>query len=239
MSKLNQATIEKLKYYVYLLKDPRSGEIFYVGKGKGNRINNHSLEALIFGEDKSEKIKRIRQITDTGRELQLVVLRHGLTEKEAFEIEASAIDLLGKNLTNIMSGHHSDERGIMSLKDVELKYQAEPAVFKHNVLLVKVNKKFTYDITANELYNITRSAWHVSKESVAKVEVVCAVYRGIIREVYTPQSWHKHPTRKGRREFIGHIAENSIRKLYLDKSVRNLISKGEQNPINYVWKDKQ
>ena len=30
--------IEKLKTYVYRLIDPRNGETFYVGKGKGNRF---------------------------------------------------------------------------------------------------------------------------------------------------------------------------------------------------------
>ena len=30
--------IKELGYYVYRLIDPRNGETFYVGKGKGNRI---------------------------------------------------------------------------------------------------------------------------------------------------------------------------------------------------------
>ena len=33
---------EKLKFYVYHLIDPRNGETFYVGKGKGNRVFAHS-----------------------------------------------------------------------------------------------------------------------------------------------------------------------------------------------------
>lgn len=237
MKKLNQSTIEKLEYYVYLLKDPTNGEIFYVGKGKGNRINSHSLEALVVGEDKSNKIKRIREITAGGRDIELVVLRHGLAEKEAFEIEAAAIDLVGGTLTNIMGGHHSDERGLMSLKDIELKYQAEPAVFKHNVLLIKVNKYYTYDMTADELYYRTRSAWRISQENASKVEVACAVYRGIIREVYIPESWNRHPDRSGRWEFVGRVAAKPVRNLYIDKSVKHLMKKGEQTPFRYVWKN--
>ena len=30
--------IEKLAYYIYCLIDPRDGNIFYVGKGVGNRV---------------------------------------------------------------------------------------------------------------------------------------------------------------------------------------------------------
>lgn len=237
MNKLNQSTIEELKYYVYLLKDPSNEEVFYVGKGMGNRINSHSLEALIDGEGKSEKIKRIQEITNTRQEPKLIVLRHGLCEKEAFEVEAAAIDLIGDNLTNIMGGHYSDERGIMTLKDIELKYQADPAVFKHNVLLIKVNQYFTYDMTAQELYDRTRSAWRISRKNASKVAVACAVYRGIIREVYIPETWKKHPELAGRWEFFGRVAEDSIRKIYIDKSVKHLMKKGARAPFQYVWLD--
>ena len=36
--------IKQMKFYVYLLLDPTSGEIFYVGKGKGNRVFQHFKE---------------------------------------------------------------------------------------------------------------------------------------------------------------------------------------------------
>jgi len=32
---------ERLGWYVYRLIDPRNGETFYVGKGRGNRIFQH------------------------------------------------------------------------------------------------------------------------------------------------------------------------------------------------------
>ena len=41
MKKFSPDIIKKLKWYVYLLSDPNSEEIFYVGKGKGNRVFDH------------------------------------------------------------------------------------------------------------------------------------------------------------------------------------------------------
>ena len=38
--------ISKLGYYVYLLIDPRTGNTFYVGKGRGNRTFAHVNDSL-------------------------------------------------------------------------------------------------------------------------------------------------------------------------------------------------
>lgn len=37
----SEETIKNLKSYVYKLIDPRDGKVFYVGKGKGNRVFSH------------------------------------------------------------------------------------------------------------------------------------------------------------------------------------------------------
>ncbi|MCK5294545.1 MAG: hypothetical protein KAJ49_07835 [Arcobacteraceae bacterium] len=43
MSKLNFSSnvIDELKYYVYIYSHPITKKIFYVGKGKGNRVFLH------------------------------------------------------------------------------------------------------------------------------------------------------------------------------------------------------
>lgn len=108
----SQSTMEQLKYYVYLLKDPSNNEIFYVGKGINNRLFNH-LNCALEGEENSDKLNRIRDVISLGNNVIHYVLRHGLSEKEAFEIEASVIDVIGiQNLTNAQSGHYSDDYGL-------------------------------------------------------------------------------------------------------------------------------
>jgi hypothetical protein len=53
----------KLNWYVYRLIDPRNGETFYVGKGRGNRVFSHIRdETGLKGDDLDNKIKRISVI---------------------------------------------------------------------------------------------------------------------------------------------------------------------------------
>jgi len=39
---------KEIGYYVYRLIDPRNGNVFYVGKGKGNQVFNHIKRTLSF-----------------------------------------------------------------------------------------------------------------------------------------------------------------------------------------------
>ena len=84
---LSQSTIEKLGYYVYILIDPRNNKIFYVGKGKGNRINKHLLGTLNDKTHETEKIKKIREIQNSGLEVKHIVLRHELTKKKHLKLK--------------------------------------------------------------------------------------------------------------------------------------------------------
>jgi hypothetical protein len=40
---------ERIGWYVYALRDPRDGRLFYVGKGVGNRVFQHAQAELAAG----------------------------------------------------------------------------------------------------------------------------------------------------------------------------------------------
>ena len=233
---LSEATIEKLQYYVYLLIDPRDEEVFYVGKGKGGRITAHLFGAREREELATDKVKRIRDIEDAGLEVKHVVLRHGLLDKEALEVESAVIDLLGKdNLTNLMKGHHSEDRGWMTLEDIKLRYEAEKAVFEEQAILININALYRRNMTAEEIYEATRQSWKINTGRAEGIRIACTVYRGIIREVFFVHKWYRPPGANGRAVFDGERATDDIREKYRRKSVKEYWPKGFSGPIRYAW----
>jgi uncharacterized protein len=232
--KLSQSTIEKLGYYVYLLVDPKNEKIFYVGKGKGNRINQH-----LFGEyhenSSREKDLIIKKIQKSGKQVKQIILRHGLTESESLEVESSIIDLLGKeNLTNIVKGHNSEDHGKMNLKDLKIKYEAENLVIGEPIMLINVNSLYERGMSKEKLYEITRKSWRINLDNANKIRIVCATYRGIIRGVFLVDKWIESSEVNGRYMFIGKHAKGKLKEKYIHKSVMKYIKKGNQNPIKYL-----
>jgi hypothetical protein len=88
---------ERLGFYVYVLTDPRTDSVFYVGKGTGERCFAHLAEARkTVADTKGDypKLATIRAIEGDGLDVKIDVLRHGLDEATAFVVESAAIDLL-------------------------------------------------------------------------------------------------------------------------------------------------
>ena len=97
-------TDPKCDYYVYVYIDPRNFEEFYYGKGIGSRKSSHLND-----NSDTEKAKRIKAIKAAGLDPIIKVIAKSLTDKEAFLIEKTLIWKLGKNLTNISSGHFDEK----------------------------------------------------------------------------------------------------------------------------------
>ena len=87
---------EQLGWYVYRLIDPRNGETFYIGKGRGDRVFQHVGEALIKQADEDAtdlKLQRIKEIRASGLTTIHVIHRHKIKPPEvAYQIDAALID---------------------------------------------------------------------------------------------------------------------------------------------------
>jgi hypothetical protein len=241
---LKPGMAEKLGYYVYLYVDPRDGKVFYIGKGKGERCLDH-----LFEDDDHPKVQRIREIFAAGLEPRIEILAHGLrTEQEAYNIEASAIGLLGlENLTNRVVGKDSLRFGRKGLSELEGYYAAKPVQITDPVILIRVNQMYRHGMSAAELYDITRGVWRLVFERASAMKYVFAVYEGVVREVYEVAKWQPaqisgYTTRtdlipedgKGRIEFVGKLAPEAIRQKYLLGDVTAYTKVSLQAPCLYI-----
>jgi hypothetical protein len=216
-----EEVIKQLKTYVYRLIDPRNGETFYVGKGKGNRVFAHiRASAELEDGEVDNKIKRIHEIHLAGFEVAHVIHRHGMSDETAFEVEAALIDAY-PGLTNIASGVGASAFGVMHAREIIQRYSAEPAVFQHKAILININRS----AAETSLYDAVRYAWKISNSRAKQAELILPVVRGLIVGAFIADAWvdataENFPGREywpGRRGFIGHEAPEELLSLYLGK----------------------
>ena len=184
--------------YVYGLMDPRTGKLFYIGKGSNNRVFDHEYESLKNPDSEKLKLATIREIKEAGLEVRKIILNCNLTEDEAYAAEAALINAFNyvehTGLTNDVAGHHS--KSAYSVEDFEMIFGAQElteADMPHHLFVIKVNRLFHFGMTAQEIYDVVRGCWKANTpyrmERLKKVEYVLGVYHGLIVGVYKPTMW--------------------------------------------------
>lgn len=230
---LNSLSYDNKKYYVYRLVDPRTLQTFYVGKGCGDRVLQHVKDAkTLINKDEdstSLKIQQITEILSAGKQAIPIIHRRGMTERQAFEVEAALIDCY-PGLTNIQSGHNP-ERGVISLEDLcSLFNIAEYLEPNEKYIIIKTT---TNAIASNGgLYEATRRAWRGSLEKAKKYKYVLSVVNGIVREVYEAKVWYQY--NPDRIAFEGEVSHDSIISSLKGKLIpKKYRKKGNANPFLY------
>jgi hypothetical protein len=96
-------------YYVYFLISPKDNKVFYVGKGKGNRMKRHVQLA------KNDKIsnnntflfRKIKKILEEYDDVNYDIIFETNNETEAYDKEQEIINEIGiSNLCNLSLGYH-------------------------------------------------------------------------------------------------------------------------------------
>jgi len=103
-----------LRHYIYIYAYP-DGRVFYVGKGKGNRILDHEAEAR--RGVKSPKCDIIRSIWSKKEEVLKIKLAFFDNENDALRYEASLIASLD-GLSNILQGRRRISEIFLSQEDL-------------------------------------------------------------------------------------------------------------------------
>lgn len=235
---------EKLKWYVYRLIDPRNGETFYVGKGKGDRVFAHAYGATALGDEDAVDLKyqRIKEITAAGLKVGHVVHRHGIeTEDVAYQIEAALIDAY-PGVTNKVAGHGTADYGCRHVDEIVAEYSFEPLQPRESLLLISIAR--TYEEEDRPIYDAVRAAWKIDPHKASRFRLVLAHRRGVVLGAFRPTQWL--PALKlhfpwldedipGRVGFEGVPAEPEFASLYIRKRVpEQYRTKGAANPVRYV-----
>lgn len=164
ITRFERTTKEELKHYVYLLIDPRTELVFYVGKASGNdRAFDHMTARATEGNE-SRKAKLIAEIqAECKRPPEIHILRHGLKNSEiAEEVEAAVIDAIGlENLTNECRGKWT-VRGRAKASELNRRY-GSPSIRESSLqepfMKIWINKTYSPTLNEHELYDATRQFW--------------------------------------------------------------------------------
>jgi hypothetical protein len=250
----DEKTRQELKYYVYMLLDPQEDIPFYVGKGIDNRVFNHMDCALTDIDTSTAKYDKIREIIQLGQTVKHVIVRHGLSESEAFQIEATLIDTLtycGLGLSNQQSGHNSIEKGLMTSEEIMRLYNAQPLdEIGVDCVLININKTYKRGNGSSPIYQATKETWFKIGNMLDR-KYVLSEYKGLIVEVFeVVGKWYEKQRPKNKTVgkddkgkkiqikidsvgygFDGRVAPEEIRTLYINKSIAHKKIRGQANPV--------
>lgn len=137
------------EFYVYTLADPRNNQIFYVGKGKGNRSVSHLKETLKSNRNSTKYIK-IQNILDLELEVIVEKVFQDLEESEAFLLEKILIEKLGRIsvktgvLANIVpGGEWNKESSIFIEKEFDLDNELNNLENNKRLIILEIHKNQT------------------------------------------------------------------------------------------------
>lgn len=180
------------KYFVYCFLDTRKpgeyhfGDIsfnyepIYVGKGKGNRHQNHYK---LYKTRNTRFYSKIESIIKDGFQADFLILKDNLSENESFKYEKYFIDLIGKienggPLTNLTDGGQGHS-GLKKSDETILKLSN--SIKKH----YKTNLNQRMDIFLKKSKNVHKNRYDYSlvdyKNAHTKVNIKCKIH-GIFKQ---------------------------------------------------------
>lgn len=155
---------------------------------------NH-VEEAVSGDRASLKLDTIREIRSLGLDVKHYIVRHGISQDVAFEIESTLIDFLTyqefnleKVLSNVVAGHHAWNRGIKSIDEISTLYDCKEIELakEDKIICININKTYVNNQRA-DIYDATRHYWRININRARRATHVLAICRGIVRAVFKPE----------------------------------------------------
>jgi hypothetical protein len=166
---------ERLGKYIYALRDPRDGKIFYIGQGICNRLFDHFNEAdqlnaaNINIQTTSSKILRILDIWKNEEDVEWLILAHDLSVENGNEmanyLESAIYDCLSESQNGQTLNEIIPPKSSSLLPEDIVALGADfinPAFAIENVYIFSIYNALNTGATP---YNATRSAWSISQNN--------------------------------------------------------------------------
>lgn len=242
---------ESIGYYVYRLIDPRNGQTFYVGKGKGNRVFDHAKQELLIASHEEEtedeislKLQTIGSIRKAGLEVLHVIHRHGMDESTCFEVEAALIESY-PTLTNISGGHNNEEHGCAHADQLIAKYRLEETPLDMQFIAINITRSIE---ERTSIYEASNWCWKIAEWRRQKKTPVIAHTAGIVKGVFEVERWcraddssfkskmiHAHDPEKIKQRwgFHGINANEQLAERYINKRLPKA-KKGHASPLRFM-----
>jgi hypothetical protein len=241
----------KLRSYVYLLVDPRTGRPFHVGHGRDDRCFDQVRAARAgrryAGDDSGggrhdPVLDRIRQVESSGRPVRVEILRYGLEADQAMMVEAAAHDVLGLPGTPAGGSHRKAAGEVRLLLTKRAKFKRP-----HQMVLLRVGPAGT-----DASYERARHGWRIGRRWV-EVQAprsphwAALVVGELVESVYRLDRWE--PSRPGgdgpdsgeagrrtseRYSFVG-TPDAELERRYAGKSAAPYLGRAAQGSVSYVW----
>jgi len=186
---------QETDFYVYAYVDPKKRGIFkyddyefdyepfYIGKGRNDRYKQHlsSCYKLANRSYNSYFYRKIRKIKkEYNKNPEIIFLKKGVTEKEAFDLEINLIQLIGRkdikkgslcNLTDGGEGISNPPESVRIKKRDRFKELWRDSVYRNKMVEISKNKKISEGHRKKMLEGLRRTDQSCSEETKRKIAV--------------------------------------------------------------------
>jgi len=209
---IEEISEERLNPYIYILRDPRDGKVFYVGRGQGTRVLDHlgeALAALDAGrlEGLSAKNRRILEIWSAGEMVDWQIVARRLADEQQAELaEAAVMAALEASQNgpalNQQAGMHAADHGPVLREELDA-FRAQPVnpcKAYGAVFVFPVHRAIE---GGREPYDATRCCWYVAERWRGENQsVAVGLVRGRSVGAWNIEQWHG-PNEDGKYWFEG------------------------------------
>lgn len=180
---------KRVDHYVYRLVDPRDGQTFYVGMGKGDRVFSHYRDAVGQGADGTDtgeqaKNELIRELARHNLKPLYVIHRHGMTEDEARLVECVLIQSY-RGLTNRLNPDAA--HGPATADQLDQRYSLCTVPIEGHAIRITIRQK-KLDEEHGDVYKAVCRAWIIGKRRLPEINAhphhVLVMLNGRCIEVY-------------------------------------------------------